>query len=189
MKTINKLWIKRLTEEEMSSEPENEPISYMDDFITHYDFVEFIESLGFNYKWIAFDTNDERKIYKEAYEWSENTISSTDNIERIFEIVIRFLNGEENSTKLISIYASCSVYRYSLIERSVKFNVTYSALIRPAIPNSPYMDYTVKDFVLNVIALMEKITPEQSDEESSKLLKAIEHQFKEIDQSKNQEAD
>jgi hypothetical protein len=144
--------------------------------------VEFIESLGFNYKWIAFDTNDERKIYKEAYEWSENTISSTDSIERIFKIDISTLNGIGPSHELVYIFTSCKLTRYSYIERGVKFKVTYNARILPAIPNSVYMDYTAKDFVLNVLSLMKKITPEQSDEESSKLLKAIEHQFKEINQ-------
>jgi hypothetical protein len=182
MKTINKLWIKRLTEEEMYPEPENAPASYMENLITHYDFAQFLKNLGFKYGWTTLASTDEGIIHQATYDWRKNTKSTTDHIERIFKISIGTLNGTGPSHELVHIYAPCTLTRYSHIEHSLKFAVSYAALIRPAIPNSAYVECTVKDFVVNVLALMKKIVPQQSDEESSKLLKAIKHQFKEINQ-------
>ena len=183
MKTINNLLTKRLTEEEMYPEPKNEPASYMDDLVTHYDFAQFIKNLGFIHEWTARYCKDEGIIYTANYDWRKHIRSDTNRIERIFKIYISTLNGIGPSHELVYIFASCELVRYSISEGGLKFEVNYSAFIPPAIPTSVYVDYTVKDFVLNVLALMKKkITPEQSDEESSNLVKAIEQQFKEINQ-------
>jgi hypothetical protein len=177
--------VKKLVEDNRLPEPENSPALYIDDLVTHYDFAQFLKNLGFIHDWTSRYCKDEGIIYTTTYDWRKHIRSDTNRIERIFIIDISTLNGIGPSHELVYIFASCELVRYSISEGGLKFEVNYSAFIPPAIPNSVYVDYTVKDFVLNVIAMMKKIVPGQSDEESSKLLKAIEHQFKEIDQSQN----
>jgi hypothetical protein len=126
-------------------------------------------------------------MYKEAihhasYECRKKTTSNKDNIEQIFGINIHTLDGDKPSNKLAFINAAYTLTRYSRIKHGLKFNVNYSAFIPPAIPNSVYVYYTAKDFVLNVLALMEKITPEQSYKENTTIIREIERQFKEIHQ-------
>ena len=196
MKTINKLWIKRLTEEKMSSEPENaaasdmykghnfyepedENLSHAGEIVNHVEFTNFLKSLGFNQTKHNVITDGWDDFHSVHYRLTQDSELKTITVRNYFHINLLTVNGIQPKNGVANILATYSLFIYS--KKRLKTERIFTATIPPINLESPYLHTSIKDFVLGVISLMRQITASTPKEKVAASVEKINELFLAVD--------